>query len=78
MDTDISAVELLNSGMAALKDSLGIVNAERFILLVLSEKNDYTKWRRKYFENMTDEEIRTAAIEYDKNNPYMGNAKIIL
>lgn len=35
-----------SEGMNALVDKLGLVDAERFISLVLREPFDYTEWRR--------------------------------
>lgn len=39
-------------GMHALISSLGYVDAERFIVLMMKEPFDYTKWRE---ENLTDD-----------------------
>ena len=37
---------LMNTGMSALIEKLGNVDAEKFISLVLREPFDYTKWRK--------------------------------
>jgi hypothetical protein len=39
----------MNHGMKALISSLGNVDAEKFISLVLREPFDYTKWRKTIF-----------------------------
>ena len=39
-------------GMKALSDKLGLVEAERFIALVIREQFDYTEWQRDMFEDM--------------------------
>ena len=57
-----------NDGMEILAKNLGIVEAERFIMLIQREPFDYTKWQEKLFENMTIEEISEKAAEYRKNN----------
>jgi len=56
---------LLNKGMECLTEHLGLVDAERFISLVSSERFDYTEWRREnLFIDMTVEEISHAAMQY--------------
>jgi hypothetical protein len=51
-----------NEGMNVLIKNLGIVEAERFVMLVQKETFDYTKWQENLFEDMTIEEIyRNAA-----------------
>jgi hypothetical protein len=46
-----------NEGMEILAQNLGLVEAERFIMLIQKEPFDYTKWQENLFENMTVEEI---------------------
>lgn len=53
-------------GFNALKEKLGPVEMERFIVLINREKFDYTKWRKSLFEGMTVEELADAADEYSK------------
>jgi hypothetical protein len=55
-------------GMEILAQNLGLVEAERFIMLIKKEPFDYTKWQENLFENMTVEEISKNAAEYRKNN----------
>ncbi len=61
---------LLDTGMKHLSDKLGLVEAERFIALILREPFDYTKWRRDHlFNGMTVQEISNAAKKYCDENP---------
>jgi uncharacterized protein (DUF2344 family) len=53
-----------NEGMEILSKYLGIIEAERFIMLIQREPFDYTKWQENLFENMTVEEISKKATEY--------------
>ena len=53
---------LLNTGMKALIDKLGNVNAEKFITLIIKEPFDYTKWHSKLYEGMTIDEISDRAM----------------
>ena len=55
-------------GMNTLIKNLGLVEAERFIMLIQKEPFDYTKWQENLFENMTVEEISLNAMEYRKKN----------
>jgi hypothetical protein len=50
-----------NKGMEALSDKLGMVDAERFIMLVQRDSFDYTKWQENLFEDMSLEEISEKA-----------------
>ena len=54
--------EIRVKGAEALRNSLGMVEAERFISLILREPFDYTKWRQNLFEESTIEEVSAAAI----------------
>ena len=57
-----------NEGMEVLANSLGLVDAERFIVLMNKEPFDYTKWRENLFKGMTIEEISKRAMEYREKN----------
>jgi hypothetical protein len=57
---------LRDSGMKILKENLGLMEAERFITLILREPFDYTKWRQNFvekFENMSVEEVSKLAMQ---------------
>ena len=57
-----------NEGMEALAQNLGLVDAERFIMLIQKEPFDYTKWQEHLFENMSVEELSKKAAEYRRNS----------
>ena len=59
---------IMEKGMRTLIDVLGIVNAERFITILIRDPFDYTKWQREYFDNMTVDEINEAAVSHSQNN----------
>jgi hypothetical protein len=59
---------LRNEGMEALANKLGLVDAERFIMLIQKEPFDYTKWQEHLFENISVEELSNKAAEYRRNN----------
>lgn len=61
--------ELLQRGMRCLIDNLGIVEAQRFIVLVKTDKSDYTEWQREHYDKMTAGELHAALIEFAKQHP---------
>ena len=50
--------EIRTTGMQALIDALGLVEAERFIAALSRDKFDYTQWRRT---GLPDTDIETLA-----------------
>ena len=78
MNTTVSTMEILNNGMRCLKEQLGVVEAERFISVIIREQFDYTKWQMQYFDKMSDDEFNAAAAEYAKAHSHGGNAKKVL
>jgi hypothetical protein len=54
---------LRNTGMRILKDTLGIMEAERFITLINREPFDYTEWRQDLCRGMTVQEISHLAMQ---------------
>ena len=61
--------KLLKRGMRCLIDNLGVVEAQRFIVLVKAEKSDYTQWQREHYDNMTAEEFHAGLQEFMHNHP---------
>ena len=60
----ITDTVLKRKGMDILSESLGLVDAERFISLILREPFDYTEWRKNNLcVEMTVEEISKEAME---------------
>ena len=55
-----------NEGMEVLARNMGMIEAERFIMLIQKESFDYTKWQENLFDNMTIEELSKNASEYRK------------
>ncbi len=58
----ITDTEVKMKGIKALTESLGSVNAERFIALILREPFDYTKWQRTLWEGQSVEDISRNAM----------------
>ena len=55
--------EIKLQGIEALISSLGEVQAERFINLILREPFDYTEWQKKLWLGKTIEEISSMAMK---------------
>jgi hypothetical protein len=58
--------ELKVKGFNTLVNTLGEVDAERFITLILRESSDYTKWQKNLWEDRSIEEISRAAMQQRK------------
>jgi hypothetical protein len=57
---------LRNEGFQVLMEHMGLVEAERFIMLIQKEPFDYTQWQENLFEDMSIEEISQKAADYRK------------
>lgn len=64
-----STAEIMDRGISCLIEQLGMIETERFISVLLREKSDYTKWRQRYFADVSSDEFHTAAVEYGRANP---------
>lgn len=53
-----------NEGLKILSEHLGIVDAERFIALIMREPFDYTEWRQTLGVGMTVREVSKKAMQY--------------
>jgi hypothetical protein len=54
-------------GLSALKEKLGAVDMERFIVLLNREKTDYTKWRENLFEDKSIQDLADDADKFSKS-----------
>ena len=60
-------------GMNILIKNLGLIDAERFVMLIQKETFDYTKWQKNLFEDMTIDEIYNNAAKLREDNKKMCN-----
>ena len=60
--------EIKIQGVDALIKSLGEVQAERFISLILREPFDYTEWQKKLWTDKSIEDISSMAMDYQAEN----------
>ncbi len=59
--------EIKLQGIEVLISSLGEVQAERFISLILKEPFDYTEWQKKLWTDKSIEEISDMAMKNYSN-----------
>lgn len=59
----MTEAQLRAEGMKILRESLGLVESERFITLLLRERFDYTAWRETQWNDETVEDIGKIARE---------------
>lgn len=59
----ITDTEIKVEGYKILTESLGVVEAERFVALIQREPFDYTKWRDGLDEDLSIEEISRKAMK---------------
>ncbi len=60
--------QIIVKGIESLINSIGIVESEKFISIILREFSDYTEWRKDLFGNMSLSEINNEAKKYWENN----------
>lgn len=53
--------EIINSGFESIFSKLGMVDAERFIMLIKRDKFDYTEWQKKLWTDETVESLSEKA-----------------
>jgi hypothetical protein len=54
-----------SDGMRVLAENLGIIEAERFITLVLREPFNYTEWQRSLYGNIDVKELYGKIMEFE-------------
>ena len=69
MNTD---TEVRIRGLRALIEALGIVEAERFITLILREPFDYTQWQKQLWTERSVDELGQAAMAMRSASPNKG------
>ena len=63
----ITETEVKIKGVRVLIESLGKVEAERFIALIQREPFDYTKWQRTLQEGLSVDELSRNAMRISKD-----------
>ncbi len=63
----LTDTEIRIKGLRALVNSLGDVNAEKFISLISKDPFDYTEWQSTLWNTQTVETLSENAVNYRKN-----------
>ncbi len=53
-----------SEGMKILVDKMGLVEAEKFITLMIRDKFDYTEWQQNLYEDISVEELAKKAMQF--------------
>ena len=53
--------------MRVLAEYLGIIEAERFITLMLRDPFDYTEWQRNLYGNMDVKELYGKIVQFEES-----------
>ena len=57
MNGDAQTAAIISAGMRLLRENLGVVGTEIFIMKIGSRDFDYTKWRENLWEELTPREL---------------------
>ncbi len=71
----ITDTEIKIKGFRALLESLGEIEAERFISLRMREPFDYTKWQRSLRTGRTVAEISGSAVRFRREEGLSENSQ---
>ena len=70
---------ILSAGMKLLRENLGLIETEIFIINIKNKGFDYTEWRENLWGDMTAEELFAKAADFERQYPEFipKNAKVI-
>jgi len=60
---------IMTAGMKLLRENLGLIETEIFIINIKNKGFDYTEWRENLWEDMTTEELFAKAADFERQNP---------
>ncbi|MBQ8179227.1 MAG: hypothetical protein IJ026_02115 [Candidatus Methanomethylophilaceae archaeon] len=61
--------QILEMGTKCLMDGLGVIDAERYLMMVRRPGGNYTEERKAIYDNMTEEEILQGVREFMLEHP---------
>ena len=79
MADTIQTSAILSAGMKLLRENLGVIETEIFLVTIKNKGFDYTEWRENLWEEMTVENLFSKAAEFEEQHLEFipQNAKII-
>ena len=60
---------IMTAGMKLLRENLGLIETEIFIVNIKNKGFDYTEWRENLWEDITTEELFAKAAEFERQHP---------
>ena len=74
-----STIDVIDRGLKCLSDNLGANETEVFITTLLSERFDYTKWRKTFVDSITSFEQLDELIKKSQSEcSFNGNVQVIM
>ena len=79
MIDNIQNSAIMTAGMKLLRENLGLIESEIFLVNIKQDRFDYTEWRENLYEDMSLDELLNNAASYMKEHPELvpKNAEII-
>lgn len=74
----MSDTALINRCMDILRESVGVVNAEKFVYIMRTDAFDYTEWQREYFDTIAPDELDALVDKHSKEHPFKGKKAVIM
>ena len=69
MTDNMQTSAIVSAGMKLLRENLGLIETEIFIVTIKNIGFDYTEWRENLWEDMTVDELFKKAGEFQAKNP---------
>ncbi|MCL1882921.1 MAG: hypothetical protein FWF81_04115 [Defluviitaleaceae bacterium] len=60
---------ILSAGMKLLRENLGLIETEIFLVNTKNKGFDYTEWRENLWEDMTAKELFAKAAKFEREHP---------
>ena len=64
----LSDYEIRSKGMKILIEGLGLVEAEKFVSLIIKDPFDYTEWQRGLMSSESIKKVSEKAMDYRKKS----------
>ena len=77
MNENIQTSAIMSAGMKALRETLGVVEAEIFITNIKNPGFDYTEWRENLWEDLTLHELLERAAKAEEKYGVPTSVEII-
>ena len=69
-------IALVNHCMDVLCEAVGVVETEKFIHFIKTESFDYTKWQRRHYDAIPEEQLRADMQKYCSEHAFQGKKAV--